>query len=472
MMNYKPGITKKQSSRIVQRYLKTEQPGNKIVQKSETDVDLVMQNSKSDMLNMQPIEQEEELLQPKLRMQPMEEKEELIQPKTDSVSGFASHHISGQLQNSKGSGNPLPTSVNQFMSNALSADFSGVNIHTDNRAVSLNESLNSRAFTHGSDIFFNKDEYNPDSLKGKRLLAHELTHTVQQGFAGKVQNKINNSTSVTDTISADANSGIQRLIKPNHPWTGTVVDTPLLALRDAPGGNTLADLPDNTLVNVVSNSGGWLNLEVDTSQAGVILNRMGRSQLAGNTLDGYSYHRYIDDAAAAEMSEMVGEQARWVPSGPSSGNTFQTWASASSESAAPPITSVTTINCWEMVLMAAFRIGAIDWQWIHDLYTNSVGNWYDELPNRMTRGGTTTYDLASHTPLPVRGDIVFFDGASHVALATGNADEILTFWPPPNTAFTAGGTVDDVKLSTIEILSDWMTANLSTPTVTFGSPAW
>ena len=92
----------------------------------------------------------------------------------------------------------------------------------------------------------------------------------------------------------------------------------------------------------------------------------------------------------------------------------------------------------------------------------------------MTDGPATTFRVHDpSSPMPNRGDVVFFDGAAHVALATGSGDEIYTFWPPPNTAFTAGGTVDAVKTSTITELSDWMDTNMgAAPTVTFYAPSW
>jgi hypothetical protein len=66
------------------------------------------------------------------------------------------------------------------MSRKLGVDFSNVRVHNDAPAIHLNKRLNARAFTYGSDIFFNKGEYNPSSLGGRKLLAHELIHVVQQ----------------------------------------------------------------------------------------------------------------------------------------------------------------------------------------------------------------------------------------------------------------------------------------------------
>ncbi len=66
------------------------------------------------------------------------------------------------------------------MSSKFGFEFSNVRIHTDETAIQLNKGLNARAFAHGSDIYFNKGEYSPNSFDGKKLLAHELTHVVQQ----------------------------------------------------------------------------------------------------------------------------------------------------------------------------------------------------------------------------------------------------------------------------------------------------
>ena len=52
---------------------------------------------------------------------------------------------------------------------------------TDSNAEKMNQDLGAKAFTNGSDVYFNKGEYNPSSKDGQHLLAHELTHTVQQG---------------------------------------------------------------------------------------------------------------------------------------------------------------------------------------------------------------------------------------------------------------------------------------------------
>ena len=172
---------------------------------------------------------------------------------------------------------------------------------------------------------------------------------------------------------------------------------------------------------------------------------------------------------ASQTNSMVGDTATWTPSGPGSGNTFATWAEASSEGAAPPLSASTTINCWEVVLLAAYRAKAIDWKWIHNLYTSvAVTDWV----NKMSNGAKTEHKVGDpNSPYPLKGDIVFMDGLAHVALATGDKDKVYTFWPPPDKP-SVRGTVDDVKIRTIKSLSDYMTPIWGAPKVEFVSPSW
>jgi hypothetical protein len=88
--------------------------------------------------------------------------------------------IEQSIQGSRGKGQPLADDIRGSMEQAFGADFSGVKIHADGKSDQLNHSLSARAFTTGQDIFFKQGEYNPESQQGQELLAHELTHVVQQ----------------------------------------------------------------------------------------------------------------------------------------------------------------------------------------------------------------------------------------------------------------------------------------------------
>ncbi len=112
-----------------------------------------------------------------------EEEELLTKPlmRKEEGGGFSvSSGLTSQLSASKGGGSPLPGRTRSFMENAFSTDFSQVRVHTDGQAAEMNSGIHARAFTHGNDIYFNKGQYQPESSEGKHLLAHELTHVVQQ----------------------------------------------------------------------------------------------------------------------------------------------------------------------------------------------------------------------------------------------------------------------------------------------------
>ncbi|MBD2753189.1 DUF4157 domain-containing protein [Spirosoma sp. BT704] len=90
------------------------------------------------------------------------------------------------------------------MESAMGADFSGVRVHTGSEASQLSQDLNAYAFTHGNDIYFNEGQYNPSTSEGQRLLAHELTHTVQQGASVKRKPKPNPTDTLIQKATAPA----------------------------------------------------------------------------------------------------------------------------------------------------------------------------------------------------------------------------------------------------------------------------
>jgi len=85
-----------------------------------------------------------------------------------------------RINRARTGGQVLNNAVQTQMSQSLNADFSSVRVHTGSEAHQLNEQLNAKAFTTGQDVFFREGEYNPSSSSGQELLAHELTHVVQQ----------------------------------------------------------------------------------------------------------------------------------------------------------------------------------------------------------------------------------------------------------------------------------------------------
>ncbi|MEH1840424.1 MAG: DUF4157 domain-containing protein [Nostoc sp.] len=104
------------------------------------------------------------------------------------AGGEISSEWEGELERAKGGGQPLSQTVREQMERGFGADFGGVRVHTGAQADMLARSIQARAFTTGEEVLFSKGEYNPESREGMELLAHELTHVVQQN-GDKVKRK-------------------------------------------------------------------------------------------------------------------------------------------------------------------------------------------------------------------------------------------------------------------------------------------
>ncbi len=116
-----------------------------------------------------------------------EGEDEAVQAKANGGSaggGILDEGIGSAIRQAQGGGAPLDGGIRQKMEQGFGADFTGVRIHTDSHAHGLNENLHAKAFTTGSDIFFRQGQYAPGSKSGQELVAHELTHVIQQR-AGK-----------------------------------------------------------------------------------------------------------------------------------------------------------------------------------------------------------------------------------------------------------------------------------------------
>ncbi len=673
------------------------------------------------------------------------EKEEKLQTKSDTSGEVtASHNIENNLNASKGSGSPLPAATREQMESSFGADFSNVRLHIDSAAVQMNKDLHAQAFTHGSDIYFNSGKYNTSNTSGKHLLAHELTHTMQQGATGiqkkavpdvqkqsppdnltrlnemldqfnvpeedvitlcgqltdpekttvildstyktRMANALNveemtravnhlgmalnkklewiyaattfgttflkyseikgvitgtpqqerNALKASTTVGKDFFIGVcdnttivealddlqydlvtkltwlkaemsvvsawsYSTIKPwiihanttqverdslktntevgkdffvavcdnetmiealndlqydlvtkltwlkaemsvvsawsystIKPWithaSTTQVERDSLKTNTEVGKDFFVAICDNsTIITAVTDLQFDYRTRIDWSRAeGVTLEmlvilhwyfaevavaaadyvwlcdqfKLSYSFPAGeDTIACAIMERDIRDAlfdtstehrppawitrahsqklVADQMGGMVGEQSTWKPSWQNSGTTFAQWARTSPQGPTPALGSMLVINCWEMVMLAAFKAGVLTWARIHNIYTAPGGPaWGSFLVTQLSFNNRIPYNVAAPASRPVAGDIVFFDGPAHIALATGTVDGvgrtlIYSFWPPPNTAFTAGGTLDDVKITTIEELNDyWVAAGKPAFVIEYTTPNW
>ncbi len=148
--------------------------------------------------------------------------DELIQPKPGGggTPSQAPAATQAGISAMRGGGWPLPPAARRTFEPRFGSDFSGVRIHADSRASGLAKSLSARAFTVGNDIAFAAGQYHPGTQSGDRLLAHELTHVVQQGAADRpfVQRNGEPGTSVyKDQVSSTSTN-----IKEPGVWEGEV----------------------------------------------------------------------------------------------------------------------------------------------------------------------------------------------------------------------------------------------------------
>lgn len=107
-------------------------------------------------------------------------------------------------------GQALPAPLRRDMEGRFGADFGAVRVHTGDTAAASARALRAQAYTYGADIVFDAGRYAPHSADGRRLLAHELAHTLQQGASAQVQRYGYEDCTDSDITAIDAADGIAR----------------------------------------------------------------------------------------------------------------------------------------------------------------------------------------------------------------------------------------------------------------------
>lgn len=179
------------ATRVVQQINSV--PQNHSVQRNESTEEELQMKPISSIQRSESMELEEEELQTK----------SLVQREENLDGGEASHDLESSIQNARGSGQSLDTNLQTKMGQAMGADFSRVKVHTDTTADQLNKSIQAKAFTTGQDVFFREGAYDPSSKGGQELIAHELTHVVQQNNGSVRRSMHSHISSVGQTIQRD-----------------------------------------------------------------------------------------------------------------------------------------------------------------------------------------------------------------------------------------------------------------------------
>jgi len=187
-------------SGTIQASLKIGHPNDKYEQEADRVADKVMRMPEPKVQLQTEEEEEEELIQPKpisdkitplvqRQVVPEAEEKEILQTKegADYTPPIA-QDLESRIQELQGSGKPLPRPVRKFFEPRFDHNFSRVRIHHDSEANRLAAAINAQAFTVGHNIVFGAGRYAPRTQAGKRLMAHELTHVMQQLGGGRVSN--------------------------------------------------------------------------------------------------------------------------------------------------------------------------------------------------------------------------------------------------------------------------------------------
>lgn len=168
---------------FIQPKLKIGRPGDRYEQEADRVADQVMRtpNVKTAQ-SIKPVAPGHHALlqrQPEVAEDKDEDEEEVVQTKP-ALGQTPSVTPGLQTQLHAGGGQALPQRTREAMESRFHHDFKGVRVHSDRHAANLNHQMHAQAFTHGQHIYFGQGYYQPSTFRGQHLLAHELTHVVQQ----------------------------------------------------------------------------------------------------------------------------------------------------------------------------------------------------------------------------------------------------------------------------------------------------
>ncbi|MBN4002733.1 MAG: DUF4157 domain-containing protein [Nostoc sp. LPT] len=192
----------------------------------------------------------------------------------------AAPDLEASINQARGGGQTMANNIREPMEQAFGADFSGVKVHTDGQSDQLNRSIQARAFTTGQDVFFRQGEYNPGSRGGQELLAHELTHVVQQS-GGAISSEEKRGKKLINLVE---NTGHERA----SPKNGKDGDQPEKLKGDDYANNVQKLL--NDLNNLLP---GFTNGEINTALSIINSNRaqcsVSTSQVTGEDTNTLAY---------------------------------------------------------------------------------------------------------------------------------------------------------------------------------------
>jgi hypothetical protein len=162
---------------VVQKQLAVSEPHDHYEQEADQVAEQVMRMPAS---NVTPAKFSPPTIQRMCAGCQEEEEQVQRQPASSDAAAEVSQAQTADIESIKAGGESLPASNRNFFEQRLGHDFSNVRIHADDRAAQSASALNALAYTTGEHIVFGAGQYSPETQSGQKLLAHELTHVVQQ----------------------------------------------------------------------------------------------------------------------------------------------------------------------------------------------------------------------------------------------------------------------------------------------------
>lgn len=225
--------------------------------------------------------------------------DEIIYRKENSFSNNQNLTNSGKSDIPKSNGHSLSRESKSFFEPRFGANFDAVKIHTDNESADFAEKINARAYTIGNSIGFAKGEYQPETEKGRFLLAHELTHVIQQ----------RSKTLARNTIQRQERSRRRTSPRPARPPALRIYvvleENRVYAMR---GEEVVREMrmiggrPDHpTHTGVFSIDGSRRDIDHTSSSYGHCVSRSGRRRVGDGESPGRSFCRDGERYEGAEM---------------------------------------------------------------------------------------------------------------------------------------------------------------------------
>lgn len=330
-----------------------------------------------------------------------EEEKKKIHRKTSGMNNLqVREDVAQDIDSLRGRGSPLDIRTRAFMESRFGYDFSQVRIHADAKAVESAQAVNALAYTIGHDIFFGSGQYAPNTAGGRRLIAHELTHVVQQGTINRQMLDKTEITNPEENAEKEAQAATNAVMR-GQSFAPTRLGTLQIA-RQAPSSSPASGSvcgPDAT---------DWFIRQVDAAKRDKMVLAIQKNVTGANrvaAMFGFSAEAIAEGAVAGKVLEEE-KKAGLPPRSPEA--TKQIAASVLGQFAfvralIAALAPIPFIGAPEQIVLLAIRRAALAWKSLV-----KTGGRYDFKNDSSTMKGPTS----AHCPVDCADTITLCPSSS------------------------------------------------------------